>query len=70
MVFLLGSRDAFARWDLRAAVAGRLGPRATLHRLEGADHSFRVPRGSGRGGADVERELVATLLAWLAQAGL
>jgi predicted alpha/beta-hydrolase family hydrolase len=70
MLFLQGTRDAFARWDLIAAVAERLGPRATLHRLDDADHSFHVPRGSRRGAAEVERELVETILGWLTQAGL
>jgi predicted alpha/beta-hydrolase family hydrolase len=70
MLFLQGTRDSFARWDLIAALAERLGPRATLHRLEGADHSFRVPRAAGRSVADVEDELAATMIAWLAQRGL
>jgi predicted alpha/beta-hydrolase family hydrolase len=70
MLFLQGTRDSFARWDLIAGVAARLGPRATLHRIEGADHSFRVPRAAGLRVADVEDELAATMLAWLAQLGL
>lgn len=69
MLFLQGTRDAFARSDLIEAVVARLGRRATLCRFEGADHSFRVPRGSGRGAAEVEDELVSQCLAWLGQAG-
>jgi predicted alpha/beta-hydrolase family hydrolase len=41
MLFIQGTRDAFARWDLMEEVAGRL-PQATLHRVEDGDHSFRV----------------------------
>ena len=54
MLFIQGTRDALARWDLMEAVAARL-PRATLHRVEDGDHSFRVlkrtgpHRGRGRG---------------------
>jgi len=45
MLFLQGTADPFARWDLIEEVTGRLGKRATLHAVEGGDHSFRV-RGS------------------------
>ena len=47
MLWLQGSADPFARWDLLEGVLGRLGKRATLHRIEGGDHSFRV-RGQKR----------------------
>jgi predicted alpha/beta-hydrolase family hydrolase len=42
MLFLQGTADPFARWDLLQAVVKRLGRNATLHRVEGGDHSFRV----------------------------
>lgn len=70
MLFLQGTRDAFARWDLIEATTARLGERATLHRLEGADHSFAVLKRSGRTAQEVEREILETLLAWLARHGL
>lgn len=70
MLFLQGTRDAFAGWELIEGVCARLGERATLARLEGADHSFAVPRSSGRGAAELERELIATTLAWLERLGL
>ena len=47
MLWLQGTADPFARWDLLEGVVGRLGKRATLHRVEGGDHSFRV-RGQKR----------------------
>jgi predicted alpha/beta-hydrolase family hydrolase len=47
MLWLQGTADPFARWDLLERVLGRLGKRATLHRVEGGDHSFRV-RGQKR----------------------
>ena len=70
MLFLQGTRDSFARWDLIEDVTRRLVPRALLHRLEGADHSFVVPRSSGRSSADVEEEIKAVLLDWLERNGL
>jgi predicted alpha/beta-hydrolase family hydrolase len=47
MLFLQGTADAFARTDLLEGVLARLGDRATLHPVEGGDHSFRV-RGQPR----------------------
>lgn len=41
MLFLQGTRDPFARWDLLEPLVERL-PDATLHPVEGGDHSFRV----------------------------
>lgn len=70
MLFLQGTRDSFARWDLIEGVVHRLGPRATLHRLEGADHSFVVPRKSGRSTAETEEEIASAWLDWLARNGL
>src|SRR2546425_544811 len=55
----------------RAVVEAVLGdrrlrlPRATLHTIEGGDHSFRVPRRAGRTDADVWAEIVAVAARWL-----
>jgi len=70
MLFVQGTRDTFARWDLLEAVIARLGAMATLHRVEEADHSFRVPKRTGRTAADVEAEIVQASLGWLAANGL
>lgn len=42
MLFVSGSRDALAEIDLLEPVVADLGERATLHIVEGADHSFRI----------------------------
>jgi predicted alpha/beta-hydrolase family hydrolase len=70
MLFLQGTRDAFARPDLLDAVLARLGPAATLHRVQDADHSFAVPRRAGRSPAEVQEELVAVITGWLSERGL
>jgi uncharacterized protein len=70
MLFVQGTRDTFARWDLLEAVVARLGATATLHRIEEADHSFRVPKRTGRTAADVEVEITQASLGWLAARGL
>jgi predicted alpha/beta-hydrolase family hydrolase len=56
MLFLEGTRDPFARWELIEQVCARLGERATLHAVEGGDHSFRV-RGRRVPDEDIGREL-------------
>jgi predicted alpha/beta-hydrolase family hydrolase len=65
MLFLEGTRDVFAELDLLRPVSERLGSRATLHIIDDADHSFHVPKRSGRTDLDVMRELVATFVAWI-----
>jgi predicted alpha/beta-hydrolase family hydrolase len=42
MLFLQGTADPFARWDLLTGVLERLGNRGTLRPVDGGDHSFRV----------------------------
>jgi predicted alpha/beta-hydrolase family hydrolase len=44
MLFIEGTSDSLARFDLIEDVIKRLGPRAHLHAIEGGDHSFRVRR--------------------------
>jgi predicted alpha/beta-hydrolase family hydrolase len=65
MLFVQGTRDAFAREDLLLSLVERLGPRAELHQVESADHSFRVLKRSGRTSEDVLEEVRTTFLAWL-----
>jgi uncharacterized protein len=70
MLFVQGTRDAFARADLLAPVLRGLGDRATLHSIEGGDHSFAVPRRTGRTPAQIEAEVAAALVSWLGAHGL
>jgi predicted alpha/beta-hydrolase family hydrolase len=48
MLFLQGTRDDLADLGLITGVCAGLGRRATLHVVEGADHSFAVLKRSGR----------------------
>jgi predicted alpha/beta-hydrolase family hydrolase len=68
MLFVQGTRDAFARWDLLTGVLAAL-PRATLHAIDAADHGFRLPKRTGRRAADVLDEVVATITGWIAGRG-
>ena len=56
MLFIEGTADPLARFDLIQAVVERLGQRARLHVVEGGDHSFRV-RGRKRPDDEIGREL-------------
>jgi predicted alpha/beta-hydrolase family hydrolase len=64
MLFLQGTRDTLAELDLLLPVCERLGPRATLHVLEGADHSFHVLKRSGRTDEQVMVELTDAVSEW------
>jgi len=64
MLFLQGTRDAFAELKLIRALAARLGARATLNLIEDADHSFHVPARSGRTDAQVRTAMLTALAAW------
>jgi uncharacterized protein len=66
MLFLQGTRDDLADVGLVRSLVEGLGARATLKVLDDADHSFRVPRRSGRSGTDVMTELLDALAAWIA----
>jgi predicted alpha/beta-hydrolase family hydrolase len=65
MLFLQGTRDEFADLSLLKPMAKRLGKRATLHLIDDANHSFRVPARTGRKEADVMAELADTLSRWI-----
>ena len=64
MLFLQGTRDTLAQLDLITGVCHRLGSKATLHVVEGADHSFAVLKRSGRSDAEVLEELAFAIKEW------
>lgn len=66
MLFLQGTRDTFADLTLLRPLCARLGPRAHLSIVEAADHSFHVPKRSGRTDADIVRDLARTAALWAA----
>ncbi len=64
MLFLQGTRDKLAELDLLRAMIDGLGRRASLHTVDGADHSFHVPARSGRTDAEVMDEVLDAFAAW------
>jgi uncharacterized protein len=67
LLFLQGDRDELAGLPRLRPVVRKLGPRATLHVVEGADHGFDVLVRSGRTGAEVIAELADTIAGWIAR---
>ena len=67
MLFMQGTRDNLAEVSLLEPVVKSLGPSASLHRVEGADHSFHVPARSGRNDREVMDEILDTLAGWFGE---
>lgn len=65
MLFLQGTRDALADLELVRTTVEPLGPRATLHVVEGADHAFHVLVRSGRSDGEVLEELATAMAGWM-----
>lgn len=65
MLFLQGTRDRLAELDRIRPLCRSLGKRATLHIVEGGDHSFHVIKRSGRTDEDVQNELGETVGSWV-----
>jgi predicted alpha/beta-hydrolase family hydrolase len=61
MLFLQGTRDELCDLKLLEPLVP---PHATLHVVDGADHSFHVLKRSGRTDAQVLTELATTLAQW------
>lgn len=67
MLFLQGTRDKLADLDLLRPICRDLGDRATLHVVEGGDHSFHVLKRSGRTFSEVLDELADAVRDWTAR---
>lgn len=65
MLFVQGTRDALAEPTLLRGVVKRLGKRATLWPVEGADHSFGVLVRSGRTNQEVLAEIAVVASEWM-----
>nr|WP_202627018.1 alpha/beta family hydrolase [Steroidobacter agaridevorans] len=67
MLFLQGTRDELADLTLLEPIVQKLGPSATMKRIDGADHSFHVLARSGRNDREVMEELAETIASWAAK---
>jgi predicted alpha/beta-hydrolase family hydrolase len=64
-LFVSGTRDSLCKLELLRPVVTEMGKRATLYVVEGGDHSFKVPKRTGRSEADVTNEIVEAILSWM-----
>jgi predicted alpha/beta-hydrolase family hydrolase len=62
-----GTRDPFCTPEIMQRVLTTVRPSWEMHWLEGADHSFHVPKSSGRTDAEILSEVGAVSERWLAQ---
>ena len=62
---LNGTRDALCRRELMEAALKSVRAPWRMHWLEGADHSFRVLKSSGRTQAEVDAEVARAAASWL-----
>ena len=67
LLFLQGTRDSLANLDYLKPVCDKLGKVSTLHIVEGGDHSFKVPKSSGKGPEDVLDELGNAVNDWIGE---
>lgn len=65
MLFLQGTRDGLADLGYLKPVIAALGATATLHEIEGGDHSFAVLKKSGRSNDEALTEVLNALVAWI-----
>jgi uncharacterized protein len=69
LLFLQGTRDKLAELSLLRPICAGLGKRAELHVVEAADHSFHVPKSSGRDDSQVLAGLGEAVSSWLSRLG-
>ena len=67
MLFMQGTRDSLAETGLIEPVIRSLGPSATLHLVDGADHSFHVLARSGRKDRDIMNEILDAFAGWVGE---
>ncbi len=66
MLFVQGTRDRLATLDLLQPVVDGLDDRASMHIVEGGDHSLAVPKRSGRTLAEVLDAVALHTARWMA----
>jgi predicted alpha/beta-hydrolase family hydrolase len=65
MLFVQGARDAFGTAEEIGAVIKRLNLAATLYRIEGGDHSFKVPKSLGDPQPDIFESIMDEVSVWI-----
>jgi hypothetical protein len=67
MLFFAGTRDSLCDQDLLKGVLRRLGAQAELEVIEGADHSFNLPKASALTGGQVYEKIARRSIQWISE---
>ena len=67
MLVIQGSRDSFGTPEELAPAFGSLDPPATIHVIEGGDHSFKVPRADAQRRTEIDDEVRRTAVEWMTE---
>jgi uncharacterized protein len=65
MLFLQGTRDKLASLDLLKPIILKIGEKAELYEIEGADHSFHMLKSSGKTDEQVIKETARKISSWV-----
>jgi predicted alpha/beta-hydrolase family hydrolase len=65
VLFIQGSRDRLCNLDLLRGVLANMPAPVTLHVIEDGDHSFKVPKRTGKTERQVWDEIVEVVASWL-----
>ncbi|HMQ70453.1 MAG TPA: alpha/beta hydrolase [Ignavibacteria bacterium] len=65
MLFLQGTRDTLASLDFLKPVTGKLGKKSKLFIIDGADHSFHVPKTNKLNDSDVVNVICKEVKEWM-----
>ncbi|MEP6786995.1 MAG: alpha/beta family hydrolase, partial [Acidobacteriota bacterium] len=69
MLFLSGTRDELATLDLLEPVIKNLGKQATLHKIDTANHSYKILKKTRTSTEDVFSEMARVLREWISGLG-
>ncbi len=65
MLFIQGTRDSLAQFELIQQVTRKIGDWATMVTVEGGDHSFKIPRKTGKTYPEVLYWVAEQIVHWM-----
>jgi len=65
MLFIQGTRDRLCGLKQLGPILDRLAAPVTLHVVEDGDHSFKVPKRTGRSEEEIREEIAGVMIRWI-----
>lgn len=65
MLFIQGTRDRLCELQQLRTILDRLPAPVTLHVVEDGDHSFKVPKRTGRSEEEIREEIAGVMIQWI-----